>query len=367
MKRIILGLFVSGLFFGIALLAGLGVIITLSGGNVTGFIQTELIRFRLSNRQTELNMPVGTDNTPRRFTIDSGQTPPVVADNLLYAGLISDPDLFIDYLRLEGLDTQIEAGTYFLNQTQTIPQIALNLIDSRSSSITFRVFEGSRIEEIAAVIDAIPLFGFSGDAFLQIVGPGAQIDPALTLQLGIPAGASLEGFMFPDTYVLPPDISPGELRDTLLDNFIARIGPELFQAASNQNLTMRQVVTIASIVERESVWEDENAMIAGVYRNRLNIGMKLDADPTVQYGLNGSRGSWWPNITQADYVNVQSVYNTYLTTGLPPGPIANPGQAAIEAALFPAQSDYFYFRARCDGSSYHDFSRNYDEHLAKAC
>jgi UPF0755 protein len=111
---------------------------------------------------------------------------------------------------------------------------------------------------------------------------------------------------------------------------------------------------------------DEGAKIAGVYAHRLRIGMKLDADPTVQYPL-GEPGDWWTQITQADYTNTISPYNTYLNFGLPPGPIANPGISAIRAAANPEISDYIYFRAECDGSGYHRFALTFAEHLANGC
>jgi UPF0755 protein len=115
------------------------------------------------------------------------------------------------------------------------------------------------------------------------------------------------------------------------------------------------------------VWDDEHTLITSVYRNRLDIGMKLDADPTVQYALQGARGRWWPNISPSDYTGVESPYNTYLNFELPPGPIANPSLSAIRAAIYPAESSYIYFRARCDGSNYHRFATTYDEHLANGC
>jgi UPF0755 protein len=108
-------------------------------------------------------------------------------------------------------------------------------------------------------------------------------------------------------------------------------------------------------------------MIAGVYRNRLDIGMKLDADPTVQYGLGFQDGSWWPQITQADYSGVISDYNTYLRSDLPPGPIANPSLSAIQGTVYPVESEYLFFRAACDGSGFHNFARSFEEHLANGC
>jgi UPF0755 protein len=352
---------------GFLLAVAAGFLMIVSGGDPVDWARTEWLRFSLSQRQAALETAAGDDPAEQILTIERGETPGLVARKLESSNLITDAGLFVDYLRVEGLDTQIEAGTYFISQTQTIPQIAQIIIDSSNSNILFRVPEGSRIEEIAALIDSNPRFQFSGDAFLQVAGAGAVIPAELSTRYGIPAGASLEGFLFPDTYILSPNVTATGLRDTLLARFEEAITPQMIQDANEQSLSMRDAVTIASIIERESVHDDENAMIASVYRNRLAIGMKLDADPTVQYALGGTRGSWWPQITLADYQDVQSPYNTYLRQGLPPGPIANPALSAIEAAIYPAESGYYFFRVRCDGSSYHTFAVTYDEHLANGC
>lgn len=351
-------LFILGVF-------GLLLLLALTG-NPVDFVQKSFLRISLNQRQAELNRPVGTDSRPQRFSIQLGETPNSVAHNLLNQALISDAQLFVDYLRLEDLDTELEAGTYFLNQTQTIPQIARILINSRNSSLSFTLLDGWRLEEIATAIDNNGLFGFSGADFLSLVAQGALIPADFAAQMGIPAGASLEGFLYPDTYVLPPEISATALRDTLLQQFQTQVSP-LLASAQAQGFTMYQVVNLASIIEREAIHPEEHAMIASVYRNRLNIGMLLQADPTIQYALNGSRGAWWTPLTLADYQNVISPYNTYLNYGLPPSPIATPSLSAIQAALFPTQSNYYYFRAKCDGSGYHNFAVTYEEHLAYGC
>lgn len=358
-------------FFGVLTLfvgaVSFGFILILSGGDITGFARITLLQFSLSSRQDELERPVGTDATPRQFTINPGDSPVAVAQNLYSAGLISDMDLFVDYVQVERLDTQLEAGIYFLNQTQTIPQIARVLINSSGSHIPFRILEGMRLEEVAALVDQNPLFRFTGQDFLNVVNFEAVIDPQFAAEMGIPAGASLEGFLFPDMYVLPLEITAEGLRDKILENFKIRVGTQLIIDAAAQGYTLRDMVTLASIIEREAILDDEHPLIASVYRNRLTAGIKLDADPTVQYALNGSRDTWWPQITPADYQNVISPYNTYRNTGLPPGPIASPGLSAIRAAIYPAESSYYYFRARCDGSQYHIFATTYEEHLNNGC
>jgi UPF0755 protein len=366
-SRFIKTVIAAGAAFGLALLLCAGALFVLSGGQPVNFVQTEFIRWQLASRQDDLNRPIGTDAAPVRFTVAPGDSPRVVAQRLLDSGLIADAGLFVDYVRVSGLDVALEAGTYFLNQTQTIPQIAVTLTDSRSSVIPFRILEGWRLEEIAAAVDANHLFAFSGADFLAVVGPGADVDPTFAQYASLPPGASLEGFLFPDTYQLPPDITATGLRDTLLATFSERVDAQLVADASAQGLSLFEVVTLASIVQRESVHPEENPKIAGVYRNRLDIAMKLDADPTVQYGIGYKDGAWWPQITQDDYTNAVHPYNTYLQAGLPPGPIANPGLSAIRAVVFPVASDYLYFRAACDGSGFHNFARTFADHVANGC
>ena len=358
------GLGCLGLAFLLTLL-GLGWVV--SDGQLLNLAQTALLRVQLQARQTELHAPLGNDAEPTRFTIQPGATAKQIADNLVESALIGDGALFLDYARVEGYDRQFQAGVYFLNTSQSIVEIAALLTDSSRSFIPFRSHEGARIEELAGLIDSIGMFAFGGADFLTLVGWGANPPADFAAWAGIPAGASLEGYMFPDTYQLPPDISAAGLRDSLLRTFRERVGDELRNAALARDLTLHQAVTLASIVEREAVWRDEHTQIAGVYHNRLAKGMRLEADPTVQYGLHGARGDWWGQISQADYRQVASPYNTYLTAGLPPGPIASPSLSAIQAAIYPAESNYLYFRAACDGSHTHRFALSYEEHLRNAC
>lgn len=367
MGRIIKALVILGVMVLLALIVGFGLLFFATGGDPVNWARVEILRMQLASRQDDLALAAGSDASPVRFQISTGDTPLIVARNLNNAGLILDAELFVNYLRVEGLDRELEAGTYFPNATLTIPQIARMLVDSRNSYIPFRILAGMRLEEVLALIDQNPLFSFSGAEFAAYVGSGAPLDEEMAARLGVPLGASLEGFLFPGDYELPLSISAEELRDLLIVRFLEATGPEWAEAARQQNLSIRDAVILASIIEREAVRKDEAPMIASVYRNRLAIGMKLDADPTVQYGLNGSRGSWWPQITLADYQNVNSPYNTYLRNGLPPGPIASPGMESLQAAVYPTTSEYFYFRARCDGSGYHNFSRTFEEHVANAC
>jgi UPF0755 protein len=363
--RIIISLF--ALLVIAAVICG-GAILVISGGRPVDYVQKAIIRFSLSSRQNELNQSVSADTAPVRFMVNPGDTPREIAEHLLNANLILDPSLFVDYVRVNDLDRELEAGTYFLKQSQTLSQIAVALTDSRNSFIPFQIIPGERIEEIAAKIDgARAYFAFSGADFLAVVGPGASLNPAFGAQVGLPSGASLEGFLFPDSYQLPADATPTLLRDTLTQAFMDHVSPQLITDAAAQGFSMFQMVTLASIVQREAIHNDEQPLIASVYRNRLSINKLLEADPTVQYGLGFRDETWWPRITVDDYRNVISPYNTYRNLGLPPGPIASPSLSAIQAAVYPAQSEFLYFRADCRSDGYHDFAITFDEHLANGC
>jgi UPF0755 protein len=175
---------------------------------------------------------------------------------------------------------------------------------------------------------------------------------------GLDPKTSLEGFLFPDTYFLRPDSSAAQIVDTLLAQFEQRAGATLRSAAADRKTTVYDMVKLASIVEREARDRAESATIAGVYQNRLDIGMKLDADPTIQYAVGE-----WRELTLAD-LKIDSPYNTYQVAGLPPTPICSPGLAALEGAAKPAQHKYFYFVAKNDGTGDHAFATTFEEQEA---
>lgn len=338
----------------------------LAGDEITDLGRTALLRLSLSLRQDELNRAAGDDPTDIRFTIRAGDTPRVVADNLRAAGLINDSGLFVDYVQVESLDVRLEAGKYLLNKTMNIRQIAAALTDSRLNQLMFTVIPGQRIEEVVLQIDANRFFDFTSAELLAVIGKGAQVDSVFAEQVSLPPGASLEGFLYPDTYLVDLDVTPVGLRERILQAFTENVMIPFGQAAQNQGFTLYEVVTLASIVQREAIHDDEKPLIAGVYLNRLNIGMRLEADPTVQYGL-ASPDNWWPRITVADYQGVISSYNTYLNDGLPPGPIANPSLASITAVLNPQPSEFLFFRADCRTDGYHTFAKTFEEHRANGC
>ena len=324
----------------------------------------------LALNRDALREPVSDDTTPVTVEILPGQNASQVADALLSLGLISDATLFKNYLRYYGLDRQLEAGSYELTPGMTIPEIAQALTDASPPEVTVRITEGWRREQIADWIDQQPEIPFSGAEFLQATGAGVIVSPQISIAAEIPEGATLEGFLFPDTYRLEKDAPATDLVERMLRNLDEKYTPQMRLDSLNNGLTVYEVITLASIVEREAVVPDERPTIASVYLNRLAAGMRLEADPTVQYamGYQPETGQWWNlNLTQADYRAVNSPYNTYLYPGLPPGPIANPGLDSIMAVIYPAETPYYYFRATCDGSGRHVFSETFEEHVGNAC
>jgi UPF0755 protein len=310
-----------------------------------------------------LTQPADLKGAEQPFTIQVGESADSVAAHLQRAGLIRDAESFRSYLIYSGLDTSIQAGEYQLSTAMSPLDIAHKLQDATPEEVTFVVLPGWRVEEIAASLATSGL-QITPDALLNAAkNPPQEYD--------FLAGAnSAEGFLYPDSYIFSRKLSSAdEMVDALVRNFAAHLAPDLRSGFERQGLSVYQAVTLASMVEREAVHEEEQPLIASVYLNRLNIGMKLDADPTVQYaiGYNVLQQTWWTNPLSLPDLEIDSVYNTYRYAGLPPTPIANPSLGALRAVAFPAETKYLFFRAKCDGSGFHEFSETFDEHLQKAC
>ena len=310
-----------------------------------------------------LTQPLDVNGVEQTFAIEVGESVDSVANHLQAVGLIRDADSFRTYLIYSGLDTSIQAGEYQLSTAMSALDIAHELQDATPEEVTFNVLPGWRVEEIAESLatSGLPV---TYDEFLSAAKTPPQGFDFL-------AGAGgVEGFLYPDSYIFPRDISSAEeMIAEMLRNFAAHLTPELVNGFEKQGLTVYQAVTLASMVEREAVQEEEQASIASVYLNRFKIGMKLDADPTVQYaiGYNILQRTWWTNPLSLLDLEINSVYNTYKYGGLPPSPIASPSLEALRAVAFPAETPYLFFRARCDGSGFHEFSETFDEHLQNGC
>jgi UPF0755 protein len=318
----------------------------------------------LTARQADLDRPAGDPARQLNLEVTPGESADDVIGRLHFEGIVQDTYLLRTYLRYHGMDRGIEAGNYALSGKMTPRQIAGALQSARASELVLTVVEGWRREQIA---DALPQTGLAFDAqdFLQASGAS----PASFLgEIGAPPGATLEGFLFPDTYHLDPKESADDFVTAMLNDFNQRLTAADRAGIAAQGLSLDQGVILASIVEREAVVADERPLIASVFYNRLAADMNLDADPTVQYALGFStQGGWWKSPLDAADLQLDSPYNTYRSPGLPPGPIANPGLDSLRAVAQPASSDYYFFRAMCDGSGRHAFARTFDEHLQNAC
>ncbi|MCL4256392.1 MAG: endolytic transglycosylase MltG, partial [Anaerolineae bacterium] len=206
---------IAFIVFGFVCVLAFGALFLFAGDDIIDFARNAYLRISLSAREDDLNTPISPDTTIIRFRVDSGEGVRSVANRLSTQGIISDADLFVDYTRSVGIDSRIQAGTFFISKSQNIKQIAQILTNSSFNGIVFTVVPGHRIEQVAEVIDATrPYFSFSGADFLAVVGEGADIPADFATEMGIPVGASLEGFLYPNTYQLSPDVTPIELRDT---------------------------------------------------------------------------------------------------------------------------------------------------------
>ncbi len=243
----------------------------------------------------------------------------------------------------------------------TVPELAELLQSARATSSTITIPEGWRREQIGESFNSFD--NLSPDDFYGLT---SQPIPGFSFASEIPPGASLEGFLFPDTYQITPDDATLDLVLLMVANFDKQVMPDERLAFSDQGLSLFQAVTLASIVEREAIVPEERPIIASVFLNRLRAGMNLESDPTVQYAL-GTTENWWKSPLFFEDLEIDSPYNTYRYPGLPPGPIANPGLDSLLAVAHPDPTPYFYFRAACDGSGEHIFAETFEGHLQNAC
>jgi len=315
-------------------------------------------------RRDALALPAGNTSEPIDFEITSGESASAVVQRLQSLGIVNEPFLLQAYLRYLGVDRSIQAGLYRLSGGMTLRDLAQALQHASTPPVVVTVPEGWRLEQIAEALPAAQA-PFSAEQFLDASHLGSY-SPAFLADL--PDPTDLEGFLFPDTYHLTPQSQASELVAAMLNTFDQRVDPELRAAYAQLGLTLYQAVTLASIVEREAIVPDERPRIASVFLNRLAQGIKLDADPTVQYALGRQPdGVWWKPALTLEDLQFDSPHNTYLYAGLPPSPISNPGLDSLRAVAFPESSPYLYFRAACDGSGRHTFAETYEQQLQNAC
>ncbi len=338
---------------------------TLTNTRLSGLDKTVIGAYLDLIRNNDLRRPASNDPTPQQFVVNPGESVSQIARNLQAAGLVRDGDLFRLYVRYYDLDVKINAGVFALRPNMNIPQIAQALQRGMAEEVQITIPEGKRLEEVAELLEQ--QLGISADEFTRLARRTNYNYPFLK---DLPADASLEGFLFPDTYRLPTNPTALDVLLKMLDNYGQRVAP-LMEQADLQGRTPYQALTIASIVEREAVLPAERPLIASVYLNRLKIGMALQADPTTQYalGYQPDQQTWWKRgLTLEDLRYADPAgYNTYVNPALPPGPIASPGLSSIQAVLAPAQTEYLYFVANCNQDGGHQFSLTFEEHQSKLC
>ena len=282
----------------------------------------------------------------REVTIEKGESFRQIARALADAGVVRSELALRIYGRMSGTASQIKPGDYAFKGGERISDVMRHLVKGDFIVVTITIPEGLTVHEIAERVGATGLV--CEDEF-----ENAARDGAMVRALGLmPLGA--EGYLFPATYKFSPHAKTDDVLAAMLARFYQVLTPQVEERMFAVGLDARRLVTMASIVEKEAKAPTERPLIAGVFYNRLRLGMPLQSDPTAEYELDGTKES------AVSAVHTTSAFNTYDFSGLPPGPIANPGLKSIEAALNPAQTDFLYFVAREGGT--HVFSKSYDEH-----
>ncbi len=283
-----------------------------------------------------------------RVNIPSGASFRQATDSLHSVGLVQFPKVFRAYAKLTGRDRDIKAGTYVLEGSLSWDEMLDAL--TRGEGIEAKV----TIPEGYAVKDIVPLLARELELSEDSVAAAVR-DTSLRRELNIPTG-TLEGYLFPDTYRFVHGTSARQAVREMVQRFLQVWEPAWDERLQEMAMSRHDIVTLASIIEKEARLAEERPVIAAVYHNRLRAQMPLQADPTVQY----ARGEHTERVLYRD-LEIDSPYNTYKHRGLPPGPIASPGKASLEAALHPAQVSYMYFVAHPDG--HHEFRDTFREHV----
>jgi UPF0755 protein len=331
---------------------GAGVFVYVSLGNVPPLGQL---------LPTDWDRPMSDTHQREAFQVKSGQSATAIGEELERRGLIRSSLAFRWEVQSKGVGAHLGAGDYELSPSMSTREIVAVLARGAASAGTrVTILEGWRADQVALRIEQFGL----GQAELLLRIVRAPREHGLTPP---DTGATtLEGYLFPETYEFEPGSRPDQILQAMIGQFNRRFDEALRGQAAGRGLTLGQAVTLASIIEREAAEPSERPIVASVFHNRLSVGMKLDADPTVQYAVDGlnlraaaTYGFWKRELTLDD-LQVDSPYNTYRLAGLPPGPICSPGLDSLKAAVSPAQTRYLYFVARGDGT--HAFAETEQEH-----
>jgi len=303
------------------------------------------------------------------FRVASGSSTTKIANDLKAAGLIEYPQFFRILSKVNGYDGLYQSGTHIVQEGLTYEELmALLIAPPESIKLTFP--EGYNMKQIFRALSNSRLtHGAEVAEYAASDEAKEELFPLYDFLMEIPANTdrqgTLEGYLFPDTYEFLLSAEPIDILKTFLNNFEVKISEDYYERAEELGFSVDQVVTLASIIEREAVTEEDRFLISGVFHNRMNDSAasmrRLQSCATIQYIFYQRNGIMLRTISDSD-TRVVDPYNTYLHEGLPPGPICNPGLSAINAALYPQNTDYYFFVARGDGT--HEFTKTYDEHLA---
>ena len=291
--------------------------------------------------------PSGETWRPTKVFIPKGSTFPEIEKRLSEKGLLRYPLVFRILVLGTLTSTKLQHGEYAFPAPPSAFELWGKIVGGDVAKYQVTIPDGSTIHDIAQTLGNLELADH--DDFLA-----TATSPGMASRMDFP-GSTLEGYLFPDTYTLVKDMTAEEIIGVMVRRFRRKFTPEMEKKAQQDGFTMHQIVTIASIIEKETGVEAEKPIVSAVIRNRLSLGMPLQMDPTIIYGLKKFGG----NLTKKD-LRKPDPYNTYLNPGLPPGPISNPGLSSLTAAVEPAETDFLYFVSRNDGS--HQFSRTLREH-----
>ncbi len=310
-------------------------------------LTTLLILFVSIYLSFQFLVPVTNENSLVEIEISRGTTYKKALLILVDKGLMRDTFFFLLMGKIYGLDKKLRAGFYLFKGRLTPLQIFEKLLKGEVIEYWLSIKEGDTIFEIGEKLESIGVVDY--ETFISLA-----FDKNLLESLDIKA-PSLEGYLYPDTYRLPKGAPPEYIISIMVNKLRKEYSNELRERQKELGWTENDVLTLASIIEREAVVDEERAIISGVYHNRLRLGMPLQADPTSVYGVKPFNRK----ITKKD-LQIDSIYNTYIIKGLPPGPIASPSKRSIIAALYPAKVPYLYFVSKRDGT--HIFSKTLQEH-----
>lgn len=304
----------------------------------------------------QINFPLDKQSQTQEFIILPGQSAQEISQNLKDQNLIRNTLWFEIYLWLTDQRSQLKAGTYHLSSHQNIPEIVavLSLMPSPQPSTNVTLPEGFNVQQIAERLEKQEVI--DQNMFLQEIQAISKYQQDYDFLEGLLPDASLSGFLFPDTYDFYKNSEQELVVRKILDNFDQKLDEKLRQDIKAQSKTIFEIITMASIIEKEVISDQDRALVSGIFWQRLADEYPLESCATIAYvlGLNKWRYS------DLD-LQVDSTYNTYKNKGLPPGPICNPGLSAIKAAIYPQKSDYYYFLSAPDGQTI--FSKTHKEHM----